>query len=214
MPTKPKIAIIIGSTRPTRFADKPAQWILKQVQARDDIDVEIVDLRDHPLPFFDEAASNAYAPSQSAEAVRWQKTVGRYDGYIFVVAEYNRSITGVLKNALDQSYVEWARKPFTAIAYGTAGGSRALEHLRGIHACSRSYRRQRLLHCLLDGGQQADRRDRSQPPAVGEDCAGRAGLVGEGHDGCEGFGSLTSARQSRGVSRPAPVFSSRGGARP
>nr|WP_244481424.1 NAD(P)H-dependent oxidoreductase [Rhizobium sp. Root1203] len=49
-----------------------------------------------------------------------------------VVPEYNRSITGVLKNALDQSYVEWARKPFTAIAYGTAGGSRALEHLRGI----------------------------------------------------------------------------------
>ncbi|ACS59885.1 NADPH-dependent FMN reductase (plasmid) [Rhizobium leguminosarum bv. trifolii WSM1325] len=132
MPTKPKIAIIIGSTRPTRFADKPAQWILKQAQARDDIDVEILDLRDHPLPFFDEVASNAYAPSQSAEAVRWQHTVARYDGYIFVVAEYNRSITGVLKNALDQSYVEWARKPFTAIAYGTAGGSRALEHLRGI----------------------------------------------------------------------------------
>ncbi len=132
MALKPKIAVIIGSTRPTRFADKPAQWILKQVQARGDMDVEVVDLRDHPLPFFDEVASNAYAPSQNAEAVRWQKTVGRYDGYIFVVAEYNRSITGVLKNALDQSHTEWSRKPFTAIAYGSAGGSRALEHLRGI----------------------------------------------------------------------------------
>jgi NAD(P)H-dependent FMN reductase len=132
MALKPKIAVIIGSTRPTRFADKPAQWILKQVQARGDMDVEVVDLRDHPLPFFGEVASNAYAPSQNAEAVRWQKTVGRYDGYIFVVAEYNRSITGALKNALDQSYTEWSRKPFTAIAYGSAGGSRALEHLRGI----------------------------------------------------------------------------------
>lgn len=85
MATKPKIAIIIGSTRPTRFADKPAKWILKQAQARNDIDVEVVDLRDHPLPFFDEVASNAYAPSQNAEAVRWQQTVGRYDGYIFEI---------------------------------------------------------------------------------------------------------------------------------
>ncbi|MDW9428484.1 FMN reductase [Sinorhizobium meliloti] len=132
MPLKPKIAIIIGSTRPTRFADKPAQWILKQAQTREDIEVELIDLRDHPLPFFDEVASNAWVPSQNPEAVRWQETVGRYDGYIFVVAEYNHSLTGVLKNALDQAYKEWIRKPFTAIAYGSMGGSRALEHLRGI----------------------------------------------------------------------------------
>ena len=132
MSKKPIIALIIGSTRPTRFADKPAQWMLKQAQQRRDIDVEVVDLRDHPLPFFVEVASNAWAPSQSAAAVAWQKTVGKYDGYIFVISEYNRSITGVLKNALDQAYVEWGRKPFTAIAYGSMGGARALEHLRGI----------------------------------------------------------------------------------
>ena len=118
MPSKPRIAVIVGSTRPTRFADKPAQWILKQAQARDDFEVELVDLRDHPLPFFDEMASNAWMPSQNPEAVRWQKTVGRFDGYIFVVPEYNHSIPGVLKNALDQAYKEWNRKPFTAIGYG------------------------------------------------------------------------------------------------
>ncbi|MGO4569800.1 NADPH-dependent FMN reductase [Rhizobium sp. 2YAF20] len=132
MVPKPKIAIIIGSTRPTRFADKPAQWMLKQAQARDDIEVELVDLGDHPLPFFSEMASNMWMPSQNPEAVRWQETIGRFDGYIFVVAEYNRSITGVLKNALDQAYKEWNRKPFTAIGYGGTGASRAIEHLRGI----------------------------------------------------------------------------------
>ncbi|WP_105423647.1 NADPH-dependent FMN reductase [Neorhizobium sp. T25_27] len=132
MVPKPKIAVIIGSTRPTRFADKPAQWMLKQAQARDDIEVELIDLRDHPLPFFDEMASNMWMPSQNPEAVRWQETVGRFDGYIFVVAEYNHSITGVLKNALDQAYKEWIRKPFTAIGYGGTGASRAVEHLRGI----------------------------------------------------------------------------------
>jgi NAD(P)H-dependent FMN reductase len=128
----PRIAIIIGSTRPARFADKPAQWMLKQAQAREDIEVELIDLRDHPLPFFDEVASSMWMPSQNPEARRWQETVGRFDGFIFVVAEYNHSVTGVLKNALDQAYKEWNRKPFTAIAYGGTGAARALEHLRGI----------------------------------------------------------------------------------
>jgi len=132
MTTKPRIALVIGSTRPTRFADKPAQWMLKQAQARDDMDVEVVDLRDHPLPFFVEMASNLHAPSMAPEAVRWQERIASFDGFIFVVAEYNHSITGALKNALDQAYKEWNRKPFTAIAYGSAGGARALEHLRGI----------------------------------------------------------------------------------
>ncbi len=60
---KPRIAVIIGSTRAARIADKPARWILKQAQARGDIEVELVDLRDHPLPFFDEVASNRWVPS-------------------------------------------------------------------------------------------------------------------------------------------------------
>ncbi len=132
MRSTPRIAVIIGSTRPARFADKPAQWMLKQAQARADIEVELIDLRDHPLPFFDEVATNMWMPSQNPEAQRWQETVGRFDGFIFVVAEYNHSIPGVLKNALDQAYKEWNRKPFTAIAYGGTGGARALEHLRGI----------------------------------------------------------------------------------
>lgn len=133
--TKPRIALVIGSTRPTRFADRPAQWMLKQAQARDDMDVEVVDLRDHPLPFFDEVASNLHAPSKDPEAIRWQERIAGFDGFIFVVAEYNHSVTAALKNALDQAYKEWNRKPFTAIAYGGAGGAggaRALEHLRGI----------------------------------------------------------------------------------
>lgn len=132
MTTRPRIALIIGSTRPTRFADKPAQWMLKQAQARQDMDVELVDLRDHPLPFFAEVASNMRVPSKDPEAIRWQQTLAEYDGFIFVVAEYNHSITGVLKNALDQAYKEWNRKPFTAIGYGGVGGARAIEHLRAI----------------------------------------------------------------------------------
>jgi NAD(P)H-dependent FMN reductase len=132
MSVKPRIAVIVGSTRPTRFADKPAQWILRQAQARGDIEVELVDLRDFKLPFFDEKASNMWMPSENPEAVRWQQTVARFDGFIFVVAEYNHSITAALKNALDEAYKEWVRKPFTAIGYGSVGAARAIEHLRSI----------------------------------------------------------------------------------
>jgi NAD(P)H-dependent FMN reductase len=127
---KPKIALIIGSTRPTRFADKPAQWMLKQAQARDDMTVELVDLRDYDLPFFDEMASNAWMPSKGEAAQKWQAKLAEFDGFIFVVAEYNRSVTGALKNAMDQAAKEWFRKPMGAIAYGSMGASSALQHLR------------------------------------------------------------------------------------
>ncbi len=130
MCSKPRIALIISSTREARWADKPAQWALQKMQARDDIYVELVDLRDFDLPFFNEAASNAFVPSQNPKAQHWQKTVASFDGYVFLVAEYNRSITGALKNALDHDYVGWDRKPMGAIGYGSVGAARAIEQLR------------------------------------------------------------------------------------
>ena len=132
MSRKPKIALIIGSTRDARFADKPAQWMLEKAQARTDMDVELVDLRDFDLPLFNEMASNMWMPSQDPKAVAWQEKIAEFDGFIFAVAEYNHSVTGALKNALDQAYKEWVRKPMTAVAYGSMGATRALEHLRMI----------------------------------------------------------------------------------
>lgn len=129
---KPKIAVIIGSTRKTRFADKPAAWLMEEVNKRDDMDFELVDLRDYDLPFFDEMASNLWMPSADPKAVAWQNKVGEFDGYIVLTAEYNHSIPGVLKNALDQAYKEWNHKPMAAVGYGGVGAARAIEHLRGI----------------------------------------------------------------------------------
>ena len=132
MASKPRIALIISSTRPTRWADKPAQWALRQMQARDDIEVELVDLRDFDLPFFDAVASNAYVPTPDPKAQRWNETIKRFDGYVFLVAEYNRSITGPLKNAIDWDYVNWGRKPMGVVGYGSVGAARAIEQLRTI----------------------------------------------------------------------------------
>lgn len=132
MSTVPRLALIIGSTRPERFADKPADWLVEQAAKRDDFTLDRLDLRDFDLPFFAEASTNLHMPSVNPKVLAWQDAIRPYDGYIFIVAEYNHSITAVLKNALDQAYVEWVRKPFSAFGYGSAGGARAIEHLRGI----------------------------------------------------------------------------------
>lgn len=132
MTDTPRIAIIIGTTRDARFGDKPANWILKRAQARGDWEVELVDLKDFELPLFNEVASNAWVPSEDPNALKWQETIGRFDGYIFVTAEYNHSIPGALKNALDQASVEWNRKAFGIVGYGGVGAARAAEHLRAI----------------------------------------------------------------------------------
>jgi NAD(P)H-dependent FMN reductase len=129
---KPKIAIILSTTRAARFGGKAGEWILDIARQRGDMDFELIDLRNYPMPFFEEVASNAWAPTQNPEGVRWQKKMAEFDGYIFVVAEYNRGVPGVLKNALDYAYPEWNKKPAAYVGYGSVGGARAIEHLRLI----------------------------------------------------------------------------------
>jgi NAD(P)H-dependent FMN reductase len=128
--SKPKIAVIVGSTREGRFSDHPAQWIADLATQSGEFDVEIVDLRDFPMPFFDEKASSAWVPSTNEVAQKWQKKVAEFDGYIITAAEYNRGPTAVLKNAFDYAYTEWNNKPVAFVGYGSAGGARAIEQLR------------------------------------------------------------------------------------
>lgn len=130
--SKLKIAVIIGSTRDSRFAHKPAQWFFEKAKERPELDVELVDLKSFELPLFNEVASNMWAPSKDPKAIAWQQKVAEFDGYVFVTPEYNHAPTGALKNALDQAYKEWVHKPAGFVGYGSVGAARAIEHLRGI----------------------------------------------------------------------------------
>ena len=130
--TKPKIAVIIGSIRPNRQGDKPAKWIADLATATGNFDVEIVDLKDFPLPLFDAPASDFWMPTPNEMAAKWQAKLNEFDGYIIVTAEYNRSIPGALKNAIDWAYKPFIKKAVGYVAYGSVGGARAVEHLRGI----------------------------------------------------------------------------------
>jgi len=132
--TLPKIHIIIGSTREGRFGDKLAQYLFNELAKRHDVQAELVDLRDWPLPFFDAPVAPAgMAGKYSNErAKEWATKVGEGDGYIMVTPEYNHGYPAVLKNALDWVFPEWNLKPVGFAGYGNAGGARAIEQLRQV----------------------------------------------------------------------------------
>jgi NAD(P)H-dependent FMN reductase len=128
--SKPKLAIVIGSIRPNRFAAHASEWIEQAARQSGQFDVQVVDLKDYPMPMFAEELSPAYSPSKDQVAARWQKKMAEFDAYVFTAAEYNRGPTAVLKNALDYAYKEWGNKPVAFVGYGGVGGARAIEQLR------------------------------------------------------------------------------------
>lgn len=130
-----KILVVIGSTREGRFADKPAGFISEFLRQDPRFDVELVDLRDWPLPLFDQLK----APLRVTDgnyghelANAWAQKIAGADGFVFIAAEYNHGYTAVLKNAIDWVGLEWRRKPVTFVGYGQVGGARAIEQLRQV----------------------------------------------------------------------------------
>jgi NAD(P)H-dependent FMN reductase len=129
-----KVGMIVGSTRQNRFADTPVQWLVEGAASRTHLRLEVLDLRDYNLPFYNEPASPAYTGGvfTQPEAEIWRKRIGEFDAYVATAAEYNHGPTAVLKNAFDSAYLEWQRKPIAFVGYGGVGGARAIEVLRGV----------------------------------------------------------------------------------
>ncbi|MFH5778962.1 NADPH-dependent FMN reductase [Heyndrickxia oleronia] len=121
---KLNIGIILGSTRQGRLSPQVGEWVKGIADQRGDANYEIVDIADFKLPFLGEAD----APGIAA----WNEKLAELDGFVFIVQEYNHSITGALKNALDLAREAWNNKAAGIVSYGSTGGARAAEHLRGI----------------------------------------------------------------------------------
>ena len=130
----PLIQAIVGTIRPNRFSEKPVAWIADRLGDRRDLELEVVDLRDHPLPLFEEKISPARSlrdyPNQ--DIARLGRRIDRADGYIMVTGEYNHGYPASLKNALDHLFPEFNRKPVAFVGYGNVGGARAIEQLRQV----------------------------------------------------------------------------------
>ena len=119
------LGIIVGSTREGSVGPQVASWVQTEVAKYTDATLSIVDIKDYDLPFL---GTNPEAPGIQ----KWNETLAGLDGFIFIVAEYNHSLTGSLKNALDSAKETWANKAAAIVSYGSAGGSRAAEHLKVI----------------------------------------------------------------------------------
>ncbi|MFS0690649.1 NADPH-dependent FMN reductase [Sporosarcina sp. 179-K 8C2 HS] len=124
--TNLNIGIILGSTREGRVSPQVGAWVKELADQRGDATYTVIDIADYKLPLLGEPGSDA------SGAAAWSEIVGKQDGFVFIVQEYNHSITGALKNALDFLREEWNNKAAGIVSYGSVGGARAAEHLRGI----------------------------------------------------------------------------------
>ncbi|MBS4210234.1 NADPH-dependent FMN reductase [Bacillus sp. FJAT-50079] len=123
---KLNIGIILGSTRQGRVSPQVGEWVKDIAEKRGDAHYEMVDIADFNLPFL--GTTDGTEPG----IVDWNKKLSDLDGFVFIVQEYNHSITGALKNALDFAREPWNDKAAGIVSYGSTGGARAAEHLRGI----------------------------------------------------------------------------------
>lgn len=121
-----KIGIVVGSTRQGRMSINIATWLKEECESISTDEFVLLDLLNYPLPFFGEEDINNIIE-------KWESSIGECDAFIFVTPEYNHSITGALKNALDFGYQQWNSKTAGIVSYGYgANGARAAEHLRSI----------------------------------------------------------------------------------
>jgi NAD(P)H-dependent FMN reductase len=131
----PLVKVILGSTRDERFGVQPAEWIMELAKNYPQATFELVDLADLDLPFMTDATPPSMIADGNYEkesTKQWSKIVGEADGFVIITAEYNYGVPAALKNAIDTVSNEWNYKPVAFVSYGTAaGGSRAVEHLRG-----------------------------------------------------------------------------------
>lgn len=124
----PLIGVVIGSSREARFGEKHERWIHEIAKQRTDLAIELIDLRDHSLPFFDEPQSPTSADLKSQAAQRWADRLASLDGLIVVTPEYDHGTSEELKKAFDYACQEFVRKPIGFVGYGGTG--RAIEQLR------------------------------------------------------------------------------------
>jgi len=126
------VAIIVGTTRPGRKAEDVARWVHGIAAKRKDASFEVVDIATFDLPLLDEPVPPAMGQYSKPHTKAWAAKISAFDAFVFVTPEYNHSISGSLKNAIDFLWREWNDKAAGIVSYGGVGGARAAEQLRLI----------------------------------------------------------------------------------
>ncbi len=125
------IQVIIGSTRPGRLGLPIGQWLVSELNNLkiNDAKFDLVDLAEYNLPLLDEQNLPAMQKYENEHTKRWSETIAKADGYIVITPEYNHSVPGAIKNAIDYLFMEWKYKPMAFVGYGSVGGVRSIEQL-------------------------------------------------------------------------------------
>ena len=131
-PAEP-IAVVIGSTRPTRICPAIARWARDELDRVGSLDYELIDLAEVGLPFLDEPLKAALGQYTHEHTKAWSRLVDGYGGFVFAFPQYNWGYPGVLKNAIDFLYREWRGKPVASLTYGTRGGNRGADQMRQVY---------------------------------------------------------------------------------
>jgi NAD(P)H-dependent FMN reductase len=130
--TGERIAVVIGSTRPTRICPGIAEWIKDAAREGSPLRYELIDLALVNLPFLDEPLKAALRQYEHEHTRAWSELISGYGGFVFVFPQYNWGYPAPLKNALDFLYYEWRDKPAATVTYGTRGGNRGAEQFHGV----------------------------------------------------------------------------------
>jgi NAD(P)H-dependent FMN reductase len=127
-----RIAVVIGSTRPTRICPGIAEWVKNAAQEESPLHYELIDLAEIDLPFLDEPLKAALQQYEHEHTRAWSETVNTYGGFVFVFPQYNWGYPAPLKNAIDYLYHEWHDKPAASVTYGTRGGNKSADQFHGV----------------------------------------------------------------------------------
>jgi len=127
--------VIAGSVRPGRMALPIARWVESELEALEDVEVDLVDLGELALPLMDEPDHPRLRQYTQPHTLAWSERVDAADAFILVSPEYNHSYSPALKNALDYLSQEWHRKPAMFVSYGgVSAGTRAVGALKPVLA--------------------------------------------------------------------------------
>jgi NAD(P)H-dependent FMN reductase len=136
-PSRPRVGVIVGSTRPTRICAEIAALVTEHLGKDSTLSYTTIDLAEVDLPFLDEPRKPALGGYEHDHTKAWSETVSSFQGFVLVFPQYNWGYPAPLKNALDFLYAEWRDKPAALVTYGSRGGARAAEQLRmvltGLH---------------------------------------------------------------------------------
>ncbi len=130
---RPRLLIVVGSTRPGRVGQPVAEWFRDRAEAHGGFEVVVADLAAIDLPLMDEPHHPRLRQYTKQHTRDWSALVESAGAVVFVTPEYNHAPPAPLINAIDYLNAEWAYKPAGFVSYGgVSGGTRAVAILKQI----------------------------------------------------------------------------------